>query len=101
MLRSETGTCRLYMQPALSELSIATLDKSLIRVGLWNAHQTQPNYGFVLNLGPMNTDLVCFGTVDEPTKKDLVFASAICQTTNSNTITIVGGSMLRGNGACQ
>ncbi len=104
-LRRKGDKCRFIVNPALAELTEASLDHEprfrYVRGGILQ----QPNYTFVMDLG-VNSE----GNVKFPGKKifsllregmDLIFAWAIGSTSNSNTITLVRDKQLIGNGVGQ
>lgn len=102
VLKRKKGKCRFLTNPALANLSRASLDtRPIIRVVGGNV-LTQPNYTFVLN---MHDDSVkrppTWVDVDMQYYEDLVLAWAIGSTSNSNTITIVKDGQLIGNGVGQ
>ena len=59
----------------------------------------QPNYTFVLDL--KSSDLAKNGAATNTQERDMILAKAICDTSNSNTITLVRDGQLIGNGVGQ
>ncbi len=99
-LARHKGKCRLMTNPALRDRRVVSIDEQLrfryVRGGLL----VQPNYNFILNF--KHPEHKVFGRpLSDAAKRDLLLASAICSTSNSNTITIVRDGMLIGNGVGQ
>ena len=59
----------------------------------------EPNYNYVLQLDGPNMRV--FGAKNPAAEMNIVFGWSICATSNSNTITIVSGGVLLGNGVGQ
>jgi phosphoribosylaminoimidazolecarboxamide formyltransferase/IMP cyclohydrolase len=99
-LRGKSGTCRLFVNPALAKLDKSSLDTGPLRASVSSGQLKQANYLFVLDL---DSDLVKVygGSVSQAQKADLMLGYAICATSNSNTITIVKNGALEGNGVGQ
>jgi phosphoribosylaminoimidazolecarboxamide formyltransferase/IMP cyclohydrolase len=91
--------CRLLANPALAKIGKDSLDTALrpryVRGGLI----LQPNFTFILNLN--DPDLQKNGDATETLENDMLLAKAICDTSNSNTVTLVKDGMLIGNGVGQ
>lgn len=99
-LERVNGKCRLASNPALSRLDLYSLDKSPLPVYARGGFQLQPNYTFIPSL--YETNLVKYGpAISTRMEEDLLLAKAICDTSNSNTITIVRNGQLIGNGVGQ
>jgi len=97
----KAGKCRMAFNPALATLDRNSLDKAPIFRTVRGGFLKQPNYSFIFD---MNADyLEKYGPdIDGlPEESDLLLAKAICDTSNSNTITIVRDGMLIGNGVGQ
>jgi phosphoribosylaminoimidazolecarboxamide formyltransferase/IMP cyclohydrolase len=98
LVRKE-GKCRLIVNPALANLTEDSLDTMpryrMVRGGFLR----QPNYTFVLDLS--DPRMVTHGLVLPGERPDLVLAWAIGATSNSNTITLIRGNKLIGNGVGQ
>lgn len=99
LFKRKEGKCRLADNPALFRLGLGSLDYSEIIRGTRNNHfLNQPNYSFVLDFN--DPDLKRFGpplTLEQ--ENDLLLAKSICDTTNSNTSTLVRDGQLIGNAA--
>lgn len=90
----ERAKCRLVVNSALETRAITKLDMNVrFRYGR-GVILVQSNYDFVL-------DLVKASPPVEKNQYDVIFAWAIGCTSNSNTITIVSDSYLKGNGVRQ
>lgn len=91
--------CRLLVNPELGNLHRESLDKADRLRYVRGGSAVQPNYTFILNLN--DPDLVKIGSATPEQEEDMLLAKAICDTSNSNTITIVKNRMLIGNGVGQ
>lgn len=102
-LERVNGKCRLAENPTLYHLDLNSLDQSPLPVYARGGFQLQPNYTFILNLNGVNdVGLIKYGpTISPELEQDLLLAKAICDTSNSNTITIVKDGQLIGNGVGQ
>lgn len=98
-LKRKGDKCRFMANPALLSLSKTSLDTAPRYRGARGGFLMQPNYTFVLNLKA--PELVKNGQGDEATEKDMLLAKAICDTSNSNTISLVKNGQLIGNGVGQ
>ncbi len=99
LLARKHGKCRVLANPALGGLDRSSLDTVPRRRQVRGGALEQPNYTFVLDLaGP---DLQRFGTLSPDQERDLLLAWAVGSTSNSNTVTIVRGGQLLGNGVGQ
>lgn len=100
ILNRKKGKCRLTVNAELIGLDRDSLDTSPLFRQVRAGFLEQPNYTFILNLKDAN--LKSYGP---PLKKedfmDIILAKAICDTSNSNTITIVKDGMLLANGVGQ
>jgi len=90
---------RVVVNPALANLTRASLDSSRRLRPVRGGTLAQPNYDFVLDLS--SHDMQQHGDLTEQQKKDLVLGWAIGSTSNSNTITLVKDGQLIGNGVGQ
>jgi phosphoribosylaminoimidazolecarboxamide formyltransferase/IMP cyclohydrolase len=99
MFKRKADKCRLITNPALDNLSRNSLDTSSRLRHIRGGFLTQPNYTFVLDL--KNPNLVKYGQANATQEQDMLLAKAICDTSNSNTITIVSNGTLIGNGVGQ
>ncbi len=99
MMKRKGDKCRFIVNPSLANLSHDSLDKNprfrYVRGGLL----LQPNYTFILDL--KNPELKKIGQATEEQERDMLLAKAICDTSNSNTITLVIKGTLIGNGVGQ
>ncbi|TSC62741.1 MAG: phosphoribosylaminoimidazolecarboxamide formyltransferase / IMP cyclohydrolase [Parcubacteria group bacterium Gr01-1014_48] len=100
MLSARKGNkCRLLSNQALATLGRASLDSHTRYRYVRGGFLRQPNYTQVPNF---TTGIVERSTEIEPhTLRDMLLASAIGATSNSNTITLVHNGMLIGNGVGQ
>ena len=101
ILARKKGKCRIVVNENLDKLSMESLDKENRFRYIRDGFLIQPNYTFVPNL----KEAVVEGDVSIIEKEkiclDLILAWAIGCTSNSNTITIVRGGKLLGNGVGQ
>lgn len=98
-LKRKTEKCRLFVNEALANLDINTLDRARRFSYLREGFQTQPNYTFVLDLS--DSRAVWIGKYTDQQKRDAVMLSAVGRTSNSNTITIGQNEQLLGSGLAQ
>lgn len=99
MLERKGDKCRLIVNPALASLDRNSLDTTPRFRYVRGGFLAQPNYTFILDLN--DSDLQKFGQASIEQEDDMLLARAICDTTNSNTVTIVGNQKLKGNGVGQ
>lgn len=99
IMRRKNDNCRFLANPALATLSHASLDTAPRFRYVRGGFLVQPNYTFILDLNDPN--LVKHGQATTFHEQDMLFAKAICDTSNSNTITLVRDGMLIGNGVGQ
>ncbi len=93
------GKYVMTVNPALANLSMETLDRRMVRRELVGGDfLMQPANTFVL---PLDRLEVIGELLTEQQQLDVVMASAICATSNSNTITLVNEGQLVGNSAGQ
>jgi phosphoribosylaminoimidazolecarboxamide formyltransferase/IMP cyclohydrolase len=85
--------------PQLANLNRNSLDTAPRFRYVRGGFLLQPNYTFILDL--TNPDLVKIGQPTIEQEDDMLLAKAICDTSNSNTITVVLEGMLAGNGVGQ
>lgn len=99
MFKRKGDKCRLLVNPNLDKLGRESLDSAsryrCVRGGLL----VQPNYVYVLDL--KDPELNKHGQATEEQENDMLFAKAIGDTSNSNTITIVRNGQLIANGVGQ
>jgi phosphoribosylaminoimidazolecarboxamide formyltransferase/IMP cyclohydrolase len=100
ILKRKGSKCRLVTNSALENLDKKSLDKNSRFRYIRGGFLKQPNYTFIQDFFDDN-ELVKYGQVDWENVMNLMLAKAICDTSNSNTITIVKNSMLIGNGVGQ
>jgi len=98
MLRRKGDKCRFVVNPALGGF-VGILDKAPRFRYARGAILVQPNYTFVPNFG--DGQIVRHGSATKEQERDMLLAWAIGSTSNSNTITIVKGGQLIGNGVGQ
>jgi phosphoribosylaminoimidazolecarboxamide formyltransferase / IMP cyclohydrolase len=99
MLKRKGDKCRLMANPALAELNKNSLDSALRFRYVRGGFLSQPNYTFVLDLNDPELEKIGQATVEQ--ENDLLLAKAVCDTSNSNTVTIVKDGCLIGNGVGQ
>ena len=99
MMMRKNGNCRFLENPTLASLSRSSLDTAPRFRYVRGGFLLQPNYTFILDLNDPN--LVKYGQATPFHEQDILFAKAICDTSNSNTITLVRDGMLIGNGVGQ
>jgi len=95
-LKRAKGLCRMLVNPALKSPS---MDTGRIIHTLRGTFVLQPNYEYVFDFN--HPKVKQFGKMTQRQKADFLLAWAICATSSSNTITIVNGCMLIGNGTGQ
>lgn len=98
ILARKKGKCRLLCNPALSTLNENSLDHAEIHRYVRGGFLAQPNYSFIPEL---DGDYTAAYFVSEDEENDILLAKAICDTSNSNTITLVKEGQLIGNGVGQ
>ncbi|GBE16461.1 bifunctional purine biosynthesis protein PurH [bacterium BMS3Abin15] len=99
MFERKNDKCRLVANKALAELDKNSLDTEKRLRYVRGGFLTQPNYTFILDLN--DPDLQKFGQATAEQEDDMLLAKAICDTSNSNTITIVRNKQSIGNGVSQ
>ncbi|MFH0969364.1 MAG: hypothetical protein V1804_02555 [Patescibacteria group bacterium] len=99
MLRRKKDKCRMIINPALAELCSNSIDRNPRFRCVRGGFLAQPNYTFVLDL--KDPDLVIHSRALPEQEMDMLLAKAICDTSNSNTITLVNDFTLVGNGVGQ
>lgn len=99
MLSRKGDKCRFIANPALANLSRTSLDIAPRFRYVRGGFLLQPNYTFILDLN--DPELVKYGKATVTQEQDMLLAKAICDTSNSNTITIVSDGRLVGNGVGQ
>lgn len=98
-LKRKGDKCRLITNPALGRMGRDSLDSARRFRYVRGGFLAQPNYTFVPDLGSAGVERL--GEVDEGQIDDMILAWAIGSTSNSNTVTLVRGGMLLGNGVGQ
>ena len=93
ILKRPGGACKMLVNPALAtpELDTAPLIRP-VRGGFL----MQPNHTYIFRFD--NKSVERFGKLSRSQKDNLLFAAAICQTSNSNTSTLVKNRKLISNG---
>lgn len=99
LLKRKGGKCRFVINPALQNLSKNSLDSAPRFTYTRGGWLEQQNYTFVIDLE--SSDMQKFETATDHQKEDMVLAWAIGSTSNSNTISLVKGAQLIGNGVGQ
>jgi phosphoribosylaminoimidazolecarboxamide formyltransferase/IMP cyclohydrolase len=90
---------RVVVNPALANLSAASLDSSRRMRPVRGGVLEQPNYDFVIDLSADYMQI--HGKPTDQQKRDLILGWAIGCTSNSNTISLVKDGRLIGNGVGQ
>lgn len=98
-LKRKGDKCRFITNPALLDLYRGSLDRAQRLRFVRGGFLAQPNYTFILDLN--DPDLVKYGQATDEQIWDMLLAKALCDTSNSNTITLVRDGMLIGNGVGQ
>lgn len=99
MLKRKGDKCRLFANPALARLNKDSLDASPRFRNIRGGFLLQPNYAYVLNLRDPNLEKL--PPVEANLENDFLLAWAIGSTSNSNTVCLVKGGRLIGNGVGQ
>lgn len=99
MLSRKGDKCRFIANPLLAELNRDSLDTAQTFRYVRGGVLVQPNYTYILDLG--DEELKRYGENLGWGLADMLIAKAICDTSNSNTITIVKDGQLLGNGVGQ
>ncbi len=90
----------MFKNSALANLSRKSLDERVRVRNFRGGFGIEKNYTFILNL--KDKALKTYGTpLNRYQKIDMLLAKAICDTSNSNTITLVRNCSLIGNGVGQ
>jgi len=99
MLRRKGDKCRFIVNPSLEHLKESSLDRSLRRRTVRGGYLRQTNYTFALDIN--HPGLVKYGLASIDQECDMLFAKAVGDTTNSNTITLVKNHQVIGNAVGQ
>ncbi len=99
ILARAKGKCRIIVNPALEGDGSVILDTTPRFRFTRGGFLTEPNYTFLLDFN--DPDLKVYGKRNARIEKSLLLAWGIGCTSNSNTITIIHGSVLIGNGVGQ
>jgi len=99
LLKRKGDKCRFLENVSLSNINRFSLDQAPRLRYVRGGFLLQPNYTFILNLN--DPELVKYGQATVAQEQDMLLAKAICDTSNSNTITLVRDGMLIGNGVGQ
>lgn len=98
-LQRKGDKCRLLANAALATLSVKSLDNSQRFRYVRGGFLTQPNYTYLPKLA--EADVTEGKNKGQENQSNMLLAWAIGSTSNSNTVTIVKGGMLIGNGVGQ
>jgi phosphoribosylaminoimidazolecarboxamide formyltransferase/IMP cyclohydrolase len=98
-LKRRGDRCSFIVNPELEFIDNGSLDTAPRFRYVRGGFLTQPNYSFVLDI--QSDDCTKHGKADFDQELDMLLAHAICQTSNSNTITLVKDGKLIGNGVGQ
>lgn len=97
VLERKTGKGRMFENPALADITAADIPRRIVRMDDYGDFLVQEGEPFVFT--PSHPLMERHGReLEESDVSDLVLADAICRTTPSNTVTLVKGQMLLGNG---
>lgn len=100
VLKRRTDKCRLVVNPSLDSVAYnVKLDAKRRLRYVRGGFLVQPNYTFVLDFN--HPSMRVFGNRDPRVEQSLLLGWAVGATSNSNTVTIVKGNMLIGNGVGQ
>ncbi len=99
VLKRKGDKCRFLANQGLANMNKDSLDMATRFRYMRGGFLTQPNYTFVPDF--KSADLVKNGTATELQERDMLLAKAICDTSNSNTISLVKNGQLIGNGVGQ
>ena len=99
MLARKEGKCRLIGNPALGQLTAQSLNAEMRFRQVRGGFLRQPNYTYILDMKDARIEKE--GTLAKEDEQDLLLAWAIGSTSNSNTVTLVRGGQLIGNGVGQ
>lgn len=100
LLKRKGDKCRFVVNHNLAHLTYFSLDPKPIFRYVRGGYLLQPNYLSVLNLDDPDLKKY-YGEASETKENDILLARAICNTSNSNTITIVHNGRLIANGVGQ
>ncbi|MEK7570428.1 MAG: hypothetical protein AAB515_03275 [Patescibacteria group bacterium] len=98
LLRRKDGRHRIMVNPALLQL---TMDTARQFRCLRGGFQIQPVNPFILDFVNPHPGLLVTGQLTEQQRIDATLAKAICDSSTSNTITVVRDGMLLANGTCR
>ena len=99
LLKRKKDKCRFLANPALGQLTRDSLDIQPRFRYVRGGFLLQPNYTFILDL--KDERLVYHGELSTQQEDDLLLAKPLCDTGNSNTVTLVREGRLIGNGTGQ
>ena len=99
MLRRKGDKCRIFVNSAIAELGLGSLDSRQRLRYVRGGFLSQPNYTFVLDL--KSPDIEWVGELTPEQEGCLLIAWAIGSTSNSNTVTLVNNHQVIGNGVGQ
>jgi phosphoribosylaminoimidazolecarboxamide formyltransferase/IMP cyclohydrolase len=100
LFKRKGDKCRVLVNPELGALDADSLDTAPRFVYVRGGFLMQPNYTYIPDIN--DPELECSAEIaTEEQEDDLLLASAIGSTSNSNTVTLVHGGMLIGNGTGQ
>jgi len=91
--------CRLFVNQKLEKLNLSGLDLAPRFRYVRGGFLLQPNYTYILDLN--DPELKRYGSATKEQEDDMLLAKSICDTSNSNTITIVKNGQLLSNGVGQ
>ncbi len=97
ILSRKKGKCRLVVNKNIKKAGLTALDQARRFRYVRGGFLQQPNYTFVPDLSEGEDRK----NLSEKLEKDIIFSWAVGSTSNSNTITIVKGGRLVGNGVGQ
>lgn len=99
MLERKGDKCRFISNPALADLGQSSLDLAPRFRYVRGGFLKQPNYSYVPDLSAPELEKI--GRIKERDYADILLAWAIGSTSNSNTVALVKGGYLIGNGTGQ
>ncbi|HSX15105.1 MAG TPA: bifunctional phosphoribosylaminoimidazolecarboxamide formyltransferase/IMP cyclohydrolase [Candidatus Saccharimonadales bacterium] len=100
ILKRKDGKCRFFVNPNLVDVGEAMLDEAPRLRYIRGGFLREPNYTYVLDFNHPEFSWP-FGEPELEVRESAVLAWAVGSTSNSNTMTLVRGGQLLGNGVGQ
>ncbi len=99
MLRRKGDKCRIFVNPALANLGVSSLDYQRRLRYVRGGFLAQPNYTFIVDLSSPEIEKI--GEMTPEQGGSMLVAWAVGSTSNSNTITLANDHRIIGNGVGQ